>query len=286
MPPTSPALRHAQTVLAQISRDDCLREPARFAERVQALDALEMLALDVTDNGLSAQIAALQTTLEAANDALCRHLRDCIRAGDTSDFRVLVRATADASLGEDVGYDALDLLVTGVLGMDAPPDAPGPLEADLVFYQPTPARVLLTLLDQLQPTSADVFCDVGSGLGHVPILAHLLTGVRARGIELEPAYVRYAQAHAAALNLPDVRFTLADARQADFSGSTIIYLYTPFLGDVLRQVLATLQAEAAQRPLTICTYGPCTQVVSQQAWLQPRYRAGAGDGAIGLFITV
>jgi hypothetical protein len=37
-------------------------------------------------------------------------------------------------------------------------------------------------------TQADVFFDLGSGLGQVPILVNLLSGAAAKGMEFEPVY--------------------------------------------------------------------------------------------------
>jgi hypothetical protein len=64
-----------------------------------------------------------------------------------------------------------------------------------------------------------------------------------------------------------VRFIRGDARAADFSDGTVFYLYTPFIGTILRDVLNSLRQEADRREIRICTFGPCTRVVAEERWL-------------------
>src|SRR5262249_9623769 len=83
---------------------------------------------------------------------------------------------------DDVQYDDLDTLVAGILSTDrVVEDGPVELDPEMVPYQPTPARLILVLIQQIRPTERDVFVDVGSGLGTVPMLVSLLTGARAVG---------------------------------------------------------------------------------------------------------
>jgi hypothetical protein len=39
---------------------------------------------------------------------------------------------------------------------------------------------------------------------------------------------------------------------------------------MLRQVLERIRAEAAKRPIRVCTHGPCTLEVAREAWLERR----------------
>jgi SAM-dependent methyltransferase len=135
-------------------------------------------------------------------------------------------------------------------------------------YQPSPARVVLEMVEAVGFGRADVFCDIGSGLGQVSILVHLLSGVRTQGVEIEPAYCDYARRCAQRLNLSGVEFINADARQADLSEGTVFFLYTPFQGKMLEQVLERLRRESATRRIRLCAYGPCTPHVARHAWLE------------------
>ena len=117
-------------------------------------------------------------------------------------------------------------------------------------------------------SAADVLVDLGSGLGHVALLASMLTGVQGLGIEVEAAYVASAQECAQSLNLNRVRFIHEDARAADLSSGTVFYLYSPFTGSILADVLERLRKESTRRPIRICTLGPCTCTLAQEARLQ------------------
>ena len=101
------------------------------------------------------------------------------------------------------------------------------------------------------------------------MLVNLLTGMAARGVEVEPAFVDFATAQATSLQLNAVTFLNCDARTADYRDGTIFFLFTPFCGDMLRTVLARLQEVAADHPIRICTFGPCTPRVAEQGWLRP-----------------
>jgi predicted RNA methylase len=139
----------------------------------------------------------------------------------------------------------------------------------MVFYQPTPARHIFDAIGRLSLDHSDVLVDLGSGLGHVPLLAGICSKARCVGIELEAAYVACARQCAKALNLANVSFIQQDVRSADFTDGTVFYLYTPFTGTMLRTVLERLRQEAAKRPIRVCTLGPCTLEVANEVWLRP-----------------
>jgi SAM-dependent methyltransferase len=137
----------------------------------------------------------------------------------------------------------------------------------MVRYQPTTSRAILEMLARAGLGPDDVFYDLGSGLGHVVLLVALLTGARAKGVEIEPAYCDYARQCARNLGIGGVDFIEGDVRDASLAGGTVYFLYTPFRGALLEQVLETLRAEAHQRPIRVCTYGPCTVEVARTTWL-------------------
>jgi SAM-dependent methyltransferase len=282
-------LRTEQIVsqLNVLEQDPTLLQESNFLGRVAAISFLEThiiqwmevepgLGEPPDDRGnLMQQARALATRLEEVNTRMFRALESRIAAGDCRGAALrgeLIRCAGRPSPWEASGrepiYDHLDLLVAGLLRMGAPPDESGEREPEMVPYQPTPARVILEIIDRAPVRPNDIFYDLGSGLGQVPILVNLLTGARARGIETEPAYCAYAGRCAERLNLPDVHFVNRDARTADYSDGTVFYLYTPFVGGMLRQVMGRLQAQAVRRRIRVCTYGPCTQPVSRQAWLR------------------
>jgi trans-aconitate methyltransferase len=137
----------------------------------------------------------------------------------------------------------------------------------MVPYQPTPARHIFDFVHRTALTERDCLIDLGSGLGHVTLMASICTRARCIGIELEPSYVDCARKSAHSLNLNNATFIQSDARAADLSGGTVFYLYTPFSGAILRDVLNSLQHQAATREIQVCTFGPCTPVVAEERWL-------------------
>ena len=270
-------MHELRTLLSGLAKDASLGDEDRLPLRIHALDRIEacLFALGDADPALRQQVEAASTRLDAINLDLYESLRNDIRTGrDPQRFLQCARALSQNSLcdartvrpGND--YDALDELLGGVLGFVEPQMPTTELAPDMVFYQPTPARHILAMISQCGLGEGDVLVDLGAGLGHVPLLAAICTRAHAVGIELEPAYVACAQRVAATLNLDNVRFVQSDVRAADLSKGTVFYLYTPFKGEILCEVLETLRQQARKRPIRICTFGPCTPVVARESWLR------------------
>jgi hypothetical protein len=260
-----------------------------------ALDFLEAHVLDrleyIEERGdLTAELERvrtrardLQLRLEARCDRAAQRLRSRILSGRyTREGLRRAFAALAARCEGGTGYDALDRLTATLLAAGAPSPERAVLTGDMVRYQPTPTRAILSMIDETGLGPDDVFYDLGSGLGHVVLLVGLLTGARARGIEIEPAYCDYARRSAQSLALARVEIVEADARDASLSGGTVYFLYTPFRGALLDEVLEALRREARQRPIRVCTYGPCTAAMASVPWLHAaRLRE---DGAT-LFVT-
>ena len=255
--------------IAAIERDGSLHHPERLRERIEAMDRLDALLLAEVADEARQRATALMRQWETANQAIFDALRQAIRHGDGRRvMREWLQVPADMPR-DGQAYDALDTLLAGVLPFDEPGDDGGALPADMVFYQPTPARHILDLLERTRLDETDVLVDLGSGLGHVPMLAAICTGARSLGIERNAAYVACARRCAAALGLQRVDFIAQDARTTDLSAGTVFYLYTPFGGPILRRVLDMLKHEAATRAIRVATLGPCTATVAGEPWLRP-----------------
>lgn len=276
--------------IAQIGAGD-----AQFAARVDAIEQLEFMALACATDDLPAravaigrQAQALREQLEQQNEQLFQRLRGYARAGDAAALRRVFAASdgaAPAAAGVELEYDQLDVLLSGMLHF-APIDASDCMwEAEMVDYQPTPVRIILELIQQTQPHERDVIVDIGSGLGHVPILVALLTAARAVGIERQPAYCAAALRVVQQLGIARVELRCEDARVADVTTGTIFYLYTPFTGAMLHAVLARLHSEALRRRIRLCTYGPqLAAVVTNGAF--PAFSAGVSvAGGMTIFTS-
>lgn len=277
--------------ISSLERDQSLLEPNRLRQRIEVLDRLEAhpaWAGSDASSGLSAEIrtriSQLCADLEAANQRVYASIREAIQRGNGA--QSLLEWAAAVGPGNDLrhpvdngGYDGLDALLSGVLQIEEP--SPGAqLAAEMVFYQPTPARHIFELIARTVLSEHDVLVDLGSGLGHVPLLAAICTRARCVGIEWQAAYVDCARCCAKALNLANVAFLRQDARAADLSTGTVFYLYTPFTGAMLADVLAMLRREAAAREIRIGTLGPCTANFAREPWLQSIGTPTAGGLAV------
>ena len=265
------------------AQDASLTDPMNLQARAQALDFL-VFAQDALRmqrpmtpamRTLQQQAAQLQAQLQRINTQLFQAVRTDIQRGVLRGATLrhyLDRFTAYAPAHADalyMSYDGLDTLIDGLFALKQAPAPQLSPTTDMVHCEETPARVLLALVDQVPFAADDLFYDLGSGLGQVVMLVHLLTGVRARGVEIDPAFTTFAQQQAQALALPSVTFYNQDARMADYSDGTIFFMFTPFRGQLLQAVLARLHQAAQQRPIRLCTFGSCSQHVAAQAWLRP-----------------
>ena len=277
------SLQEALSRLVQsLESDRSLFRADQLLRRLQALDALD--AFDTHGYAIAADKMGPELTLwqrantlsalmEGTNESIYASIRSQIQegAGGAALMHWVNILGSQRAAGEPVtgmGYDALDELVRGVLAFKEPEKAPAPLEAEMVFYQPTPVRHILRLIELTSLTAADVLVDLGSGLGHVPLLATILTGARTVGIEAETSYVACARECGQRLRLSNVSFLEQDARSADLSTGTVFYLHTPFTGYVLRTVLNRLRVEGRARSIRVCTYGPCASFIAGEDWLE------------------
>jgi hypothetical protein len=297
-------VREIELQLKAIEGDDTLYEEASFGSRLQALDAIEFAILKRVERLLAAdsQAKALQSLqqraesvrsrLEAIDEKLFERLRAGIRSGALrgAELQRQLEAYAGRSRGKRCqgggAYDSLDALLAGTLLIGPAPRETTRRESEMVFYQPTPGRIIFELVERAGFQRHDIFYDLGSGLGQVVILVNLLSGVAAKGIEYDPAYCEYARRCAQDLNLSGVEFVQADAREADYRDGTAFFLYTPFEGRMLQQVLERLKSVAETRTIRVCTYGPCTFEVSIQGWLAPGQQEALGVDRLAVFRSV
>ncbi|HET7002942.1 MAG TPA: hypothetical protein VFI33_16565, partial [Puia sp.] len=184
------------------------------------------------------------------------------------------------------GYDHLDLFLNGLFGDQDLPVETKEKEQGMVYYQKTPARFIIELIKKTAFQPGDVFYDLGSGMGQAVILVNLLSSVVSRGVEYEPAYCNYAKNCAAGLNLNRVEFINADARYADYSSGTVFFMYTPFDGEILKDVLQNLQVESKKRKIRLFTYGSCTGEVAGRHWLRQKNEVQNYQTELAEFISV
>ena len=279
--------------LCGLEADSSLFQPERLRERLIALDGLDagFGGFDLEDSTRCAdsrihqRAKALWTRLEAANAALYQSVRsDIVRGGQPGALLQWLQDSATQNESKSplpgLDFDCRDEMVSGVLQLREPSEPNLQRSPEMVAYQPTPVRHILHLIAATALAEDDVFVDLGSGLGHVPLLVSMLKGVRSVGIEVQAAYVDSAQECARSLRLNRVGFVAADARAADLSSGTVFYLYTPFKGSILADVLSMLRRESMHRSIKICSLGPCTNTVANETWLKTSSKPSAGRIAV------
>jgi hypothetical protein len=260
-------------LLCSLEADSSLFQPGQLRERLIALDDLDAGFGGFEDSRIHKRAKALRTRLEAANAEQYQSVRsDIVRRGQSRALlqwlQNLTRQNNSKRPSPGLGFDCRDELLSGVLQLREPSEPNFQRSPEMVPYQPTPVRHVLHLIEAAALAEDDVFVDLGSGLGHVPLLVSMVTGAQGVGIEVQAAYVASARECAKSLHLSRVRFIPQDAREADLSSGTVFYLYSPFNGSILSDVLSALQMESTRRSIKICSLGPCTRTIANQTWLK------------------
>jgi SAM-dependent methyltransferase len=162
-------------------------------------------------------------------------------------------ATFRAALLEVAPLDR-DVWVDRVLGLGRLPDDVA-LPRGCVPYLPCSVDVLLRTMEQAPVLASDVFVDVGAGLGRAALLAHLLTGATAIGLEIQHHLVLLARGLLSRFPISGVSFVEGDAPTLTgfVTTGSVFFLYCPFAGDRLTMFLAGLESLARTRTLTLCS---------------------------------
>jgi hypothetical protein len=263
-------------LVMELEADRSLCVPEAWRKRMDALDRLDAHLIHgdpEADRVVLEQALKMQEHLEAANAELYEALRRGIREGVGAQqlMACACESGQDENSADSTGnehYDDLDVLVSGVLQLEDPGEAIAERVPERVFYQPTPARQIFDFIRRAGLDERDTVVDLGAGLGHVSLLTAICSPARCIGIECEPAYVAIARKSADDLKLTRAMFFEQDVRHADLSQGTVFYLYTPFTGALLRDVLDMLKHQADQHRIRVVTLGPCTNIVAEERWLQ------------------
>jgi predicted RNA methylase len=119
---------------------------------------------------------------------------------------------------------------------------------------PCSVDALLQMIEHAGVCDADVFVDIGSGVGRAAAFVHLMTGASAIGLEIQPQLVSVARGLSSRLLGPRVACVEGDAQKlvGHMALGSVFFFYCPFSGERLRSVLADLEAIAQTRPLRVC----------------------------------
>ena len=148
-----------------------------------------------------------------------------------------------------------DAWVDSLLRLGEIPADGSDLPVGCVPYLPCSVDTLVRVVDLAQVSSRDAFVDIGGGLGRATAIVHLLTGAGAIGIEVQSGLVDEARAMASSLAADRVRTIHGDAASLTryMMNATIFFLYCPFSGERLRQVLSDIGDIARTRELRVCS---------------------------------
>ena len=150
---------------------------------------------------------------------------------------------------------------------DKPP-VPEQFAEDKIGYVEASVEAVLRMINAVKLEASDVVCDIGSGLGRIPILVHLLTGLPTCGVELDPQLAARAEQLLQKNALLDVTLVQGSALDVDLSPVTVFSFNLPFDGDLLSQFLARIRPRPGSRP--ICIYPYAWHVAFWDvSWLRP-----------------
>lgn len=136
---------------------------------------------------------------------------------------------------------------------DGPPES-NPLYLD---YQPTPARTVRALLEQLDAHAASsTFVDFGSGKGRVLLIASQFSFSRVIGVEfdakLHDTACRNIRSFRGRRRCPDVTSVLGRAEEFALpAGDLVLYFFHPFEAGILERTLENVVRSYRENPRRI-----------------------------------
>jgi SAM-dependent methyltransferase len=183
----------------------------------------------------------------------------CAHRADHQVFRAALTAVPERSR---------DDWVNQVLGLDELPSDGPELPRGCVPYLPSSVNTLLRMIDLAGVHQGDVFVDIGCGLGRATTLTHLVTGASAIGVEIQPALVQAARELASRMNAEGVSVIEGDAATVtrQLTTGSLFFLYCPFSGARLDQVLDALELIARTRVIRVCSLD---LPLPSRSWLAP-----------------
>ena len=130
---------------------------------------------------------------------------------------------------------------------------------DATQYGPTNGWAVRKILKQLNLSRNLHFCDLGSGLGRICILAAEYGFAKTTGVELAAEFCEAARKNISTCRPPSGKLSPIEILQMDAlaycesSDDDVFFMFRPFSGEFLRQVLDRIatRAEARNKTLTV-----------------------------------
>ena len=148
-----------------------------------------------------------------------------------------------------------------------------PITEGGVHYTPLPYQIIFRILGHLQMDSDDVFVDIGCGKGRVVCCVCRTSVRRVVALEINPDLLQETLSNVRRLRGArcPVNAVAMLAEDYDYAGATVIYLYNPFHGKVLRKVMAKVDASFKHNPRNLrVVYANCLHeaALEELGWLE------------------
>ncbi|MFZ5893626.1 MAG: hypothetical protein ACOY0T_21365 [Myxococcota bacterium] len=161
-----------------------------------------------------------------------------------------------------------DAWLDRVLELGELPEDSRDLPRGCVPYLPCSINTLLRMIELADIQCDDVFVDIGSGVGRATAATHFLTGAGAIGIEVQSAFVHSSRELATRLNAPRISTVEGDATKLTryIVIGSVFFLYCPFSGSRIDQVLDHIEQIAQTRAVRVCSVD---LPLPSRPWLTP-----------------
>lgn len=162
------------------------------------------------------------------------------------------KPVCDGAYDRQFKTDTAGFVATSEMGIDDKT-----LQAQAVYYLPSPPRLSRYLINNLKINHADyTFVDFGSGKGRVVMIAAEYSFVKVVGVELSDKLHHIARhnlslrnSHFPALRCEDIKLECCDARDFNLpEGNLVLHFYHPFSHEILRSVLQNVQRSLKDNP--------------------------------------
>lgn len=163
-------------------------------------------------------------------------------------LRYLARQANDRWQEWRLGIRTSDIIHWRELGLDAASES----------YEPIDYGTFARVMQRVQTGPDDVLLDYGCGMGRVIVLAARMPFRRVMGVELSPKLCSIAEKN---LQIAQRGFRCGSAHVIHLDAGafvvpddvSVVFLFSPFFGEVMRRVMARIREslEAAPRDITI-----------------------------------
>jgi SAM-dependent methyltransferase len=129
------------------------------------------------------------------------------------------------------------------------------------------------------------FIDLGCGKGRMVLIASQLGFRKAIGVEFAPELVEIARSNVSKMNIHNASIISGDAANYLFpSGNLVVFLYNPFLSEVMVQVIGNLRKQFSAELYLIYRYPKCGEVIIRSVFLDYIGEVPGWEGPRGIHI--